>query len=263
MIAAVLGGIVGSAVTLVATKIEPDAPAPPQLDPSRVKRAIEMIERRLGGRDELDDAGGGGLSYVPPVAARAADAPEVPDSNGRTQGDEPAVASAIVDFTKMTSEDLALEADERHTRDFDIAGATKRYRELLSRASTPSDRRHWSIRLGDCLTRLRNFDEAAQAYRNCVDASTEDHVERVACMVALARREQPTNLVEALRWTDRALELESGRMNVDVHLVSWEIARNLKQVDREIRELEWLTESAPYRLDAWSLRLAELRGEKR
>jgi len=262
LIAAVAGGVAGAAAAVLVLALR--APPPVATDDTAA-RAVAQLGERL---DRLERSAAQ-HPRVAPVAQVAATEPpaaaggDVPDWGGRGPRDAPSLPDTSVDVSKVATADLSLEADERWTRNEDVAGAAKRYRELLSRGGTPSERRHWLIRLGDCYVRLQHEDEAAQAYRDCVDASTEDHPERVACMIALARREERANAGEAVRWADRALVLESGRSNVDVHLLAWELAHSMKQVDREIRELEWLTKSAPYRLDSWSVRLAELRGEKR
>lgn len=262
-IAAVLGGIAGAAATLVVIKLPPDAPAPLLDDHSKLERAIEAIQRRLDGREALEHAGGGGLTPVSPVAEPVTEQPGVPESNGR-HGRQvaPAAPETPADLSKVSSEDLALEADDRHTNNFDISGAIKRYRELLSRASTPAHRRHCSIRLGDCYVRLHMDEEALRAYRDCVDASTEDHPERVACMITLARHEMATNAAEASRWIERALALETGRANETVHRLAADIARQQHDDAREIREIQWLIENVPHETGLGN-RLAELRGQKR
>jgi hypothetical protein len=264
-VAAVVGGAAGAAATLAVVALRAAPPAPPPADTSAMTREIAALRDRLD-RLERIAATRPRVATEPPASPPVAEKPDVPDWTGRGPRDAPVAELTPADLSKVSSVDLALEADERHARDHDIAGALKRYRELLSRASTPADRRHWLIRMGDCYVRLQHADEAVDAYRGCIDASTEDHPERVACMIYLARRELAfANAAESLRWLDRAEELGSGRENKTVHDLAADAARALRQTDREIRELEWLaarslTESEH---EGVSQRLAELRGEKR
>jgi hypothetical protein len=265
-IAAAVGGVVGAAATLVVVvALRPDTPAPPPVDAPALTREITSLRERL---DRIER--GSTLRLRPPTEPSAAPPvaePEgISESNGSRGRRDASVASETpADLSKVSSADLALEADDRHTHDFDISGAAKRYRELLSRASTPSDRRHWWIRLGDCYVRLHHQEEAVEAYRGCIDASTEDHIERVTCMNFLACRESGTNPAEGMRWIDRALELQSGRENRATHETAAGLARELGQADREAREIQWLLDhgGSPDADANWRERLAELRGEKR
>jgi tetratricopeptide (TPR) repeat protein len=180
--------------------------------------------------------------------------------------DDAVQSAAPADLSKVASADLALEADDRHANDFDISGAAKRYRELLARAGTPAELRHWHIRLGDCYFRLGMTEDAMREYRNCVDASTEDHGERVGCMIALAKNARTADPADARRWIDRALELEQGRSNRTVHEMAVFLARDASQTDVEVRELTWLVEHFPDEANAgagWKERISDLRGEKR
>jgi len=261
--AAVVGALAGAiAATIVVTLRSP----PPAAPDETAARAIAALTERLD-RVERTAAQRPRATSVP-AAEPPASAPQagVPESNGRGRPDAPPPAETIVDVSKVPSADLALEGDERWARDFDIAGAVKRYLELLSRGGTPSERRHWLIRLGDCYVRLQNDADAAKAYRECIDASTEDHGERVGCMIALARRARSTNPAEARQWIDRALELGEGRSNRTVHEMAVFLARDANQTDVEARELAWLVEHFPDEANAgagWTERIAQLRGEKR
>jgi hypothetical protein len=252
-IAAVAGAVAGAVlVGVLVTRLNDATPPAAQTsaapDPEML-RTLARIEARL---DRLERRADAERHEVAPAASPVG-------------AEEPAADKAIVpvaDFTKTSTADLALDADERHARDFDVAGAAKRYLELLARGGTPSERRHWFIRLGDCYVRLQHEDQAAQAYRDCVDASTEDHPERVACMISLARRQISADPAEALRWIDRALELKSGRDNETVHRLGADLASMRHDDAREIRDLDWLVENAGA-APMWTSRLAELRGEKR
>jgi tetratricopeptide (TPR) repeat protein len=287
--AAVLGGIVATAATLgvvalcgrpTAGDVSSDEEAAREFE--RLRARIDRLERTAAQRSRAGESSVPGHLAAPASASDATGATgaaepaaarpdatvvwtrgrhdgDVPETNGR--GGE-GTTSTPVDLSKVPSADLALEADERHARDFDIAGAAKRYRELLARGGTPSERRHWFIRLGDCLVRLQRDDEGAEMYRNCIEASNEDHGERVGCMIALARREQPSNPAEALRWLDRALELETGRGNQTAHELAAQTARVLRDEARETRELQWLVENRGAS-ETWTTRLEELRGQRR
>jgi hypothetical protein len=267
-IAAVVGGVAGAAAAAAFVALQPDAPAESSLDTSALTREIASL------RDRLDRIERTAVSRSRPAVEPSAP-PEEDDEyvhvggwnrhSGRGSGRErpPAVPEAPPDLSKVSSEDLALEADDRHTHEFDISGAAKRYLELLSRATTPSDRRHWSIRLGDCYVRLNMQDKAMQAYRDCVDASTEDHDERVACMIALARHARASDPEGARRWIDRAFDLERGRTNSTARAMSADLARDAKDTPREMTELEWLVANAQGDVSAWTERLAGLRGERR
>jgi tetratricopeptide (TPR) repeat protein len=261
-VAAVVGGAAVAAAALAVVALRAEPPAPPPADTSAMTREIAALRDRLD-RLERIAATRPRVATEPPASPPVAEQPDVPDWNGRGSRDAPVAEPTPAELSKVSSADLALEADERHARDYDIAGALKRYRELLCRASTPADRRHWLIRVGDCYVRLRHEDEAAEAYRGCIDASTEDHPERVACMIYLARRESASNAAEAMRWLDRAEELESGRENHTVHELAADAARELRQTDREIREIQWLVDHHCSPADGWADRLALARGEKR
>jgi hypothetical protein len=263
-IAAVVVGVAGFTASLVVYSRRTDPAAPPPGD-AALTRDIAALRERLD-RLERSLAARSRVAAEPSASGPVAESEGAPERSGR-RGREgaPAAAETPVDLSKVSSADLALEADDRHAHDFDISGAAKRYRELLSRASTPSDRRHWNIRLGDCYVRLHHQEEAVEAYRACIDASTEDHIERVACMNFLACRESGSNPAEGMRWIDRALELESGRENRATHETAAGLARELRQADREVREIQWLLDhgGSPDADANWRERLAELRGEKR
>lgn len=264
--AALVGGLAGAAATIsvVVSRATPDqVPATP--DPellralARIEARIERIERSTASRPR-EDLGPVRSSQVPvPPAAP----PETPGGGDRPTA--PAATDQMPGFSKIPSPDLALEADERYERDTDIAGAVQRYRELLSRGGTRSERMRWFIRLGDCYSRRSREDDAAQAYRDCIDASTEDCLERVLCMLALARHEREANPGEAQRWVERALATPTGEATAAAHKLAADFAREQQQEDREARELTWLIENEASDVQAriWKSRLAELRGEKR
>ena len=264
-IAAALGGVAGAAAAFGVVSLQTETPAPPPADTSSLTREIATLRERLD-RVERGATARPRVPTEPPASWPSAETPDVPEGNGRWGGKRPVAAETPADLSKVSSEDLAIEADDRHTHDFDISGAAKRYRELLSRAGTPAERRHWNIRLGDCYFRLQMWDESMRCYRDCVDASTEDHPERVGCMVALAKHDRTTDPAAARRWIDRALELSEGRSNRAVHEMAAFLARDADQSDVEIRELTWLVEHFPAEANAdagWKERIAELRGEKR
>jgi len=261
--AAVVGALAGAVAATIVVTLRSTPPSTPD---EATARALAALEERV---DRLERTAAQRPRATPaPAAEPAASAPQavVPESSGRGRPDAPTPAETIADLSKVPSADLALESDERWARDFDIAGAVKRYRELLSRGGTPSERRHWFIRLGDCYVRLQNDAEAVKAYRECIDASTEDHDERIACMIALARRARSTNPAEARQWIDRALELGQGRSNRTVHELAVFLARDANQSDVEARELAWLVEHFPDEANAgagWNERISQLRGEMR
>lgn len=269
LVAAVIGGLAG-AVAALAVSAAMNAPMDTPVAPDdSVARSVARLAARV---DRLEREAALRPRSAPPAGLVPVPTPggEPQEFNGRGRHDAetpaPPVAETPLDLTKVASADLALEADERHARDYDIAGAAKRYRELLARGGSPSERRHWSIRLGDCYLRLHRDDEAMAAYRDCVDASTEDHAERVACMIALARDARNRSPADARRWIDRALELSEGRSNRAVHEVAVFLARDANQADVEARELGWLVEHFPDEANAgagWNERIVQLRGEKR
>jgi len=261
--AAVVGGVCGAVVAAAALVAgRPSAETPPATDDAsartiaQLQARLERLERAAAQRPR-SEAGVAVASTASPTSVPADDAPEHP---GRV-GPSPAVVDGPADFSKTSTADLSLDADERHARNFDIAGAAKRYRALLDRGGSPAERRHWLIRLGDCLVRLHRDDEAATAYQGCIDASDEDHGERVGCMIWLARRALPTDAAATLRVVDRALLLETGRTNRTVHELGAEAAHALRQPDREIRELTWLVDTLPSDsdVDAWKRRIAALK----
>jgi tetratricopeptide (TPR) repeat protein len=258
-IAAVVGALAGAAAALAVVALRPETPAASLTDTSSLTREIAALRARI---DRMQRA----AAARPRVAAApSSDGGDAPGTSVGGRGGPSAGDGTRVDLSKVSSEDLALEADDRHARDFDISGAAKRYRELLSRAATPAERRHWSIRLGDCYVRLQRHDEAMEAYRACVDASTEDHAERVACMQALARDARASDLGAARRWIDRALDLDTGRADRTVHELCCDLARDADDAAVESRELDWLLANSPglFERTQWKARLAELRGEKR
>lgn len=261
--AALIGGLAGAAAAVVvslAIRPQTETPAAPDAAVARLQAHVERLERSAAQRPRAIETAGAVVQPAPAVS------PEESNGRGRHDAESPPPAETPVDLSKVATADLALDADERHARDFDIAGAAKRYRELLARGGTPSERRHWFIRLGDCYVRLNRTDEAMQSYRDCVDASTEDHEERVACMIALARHARTTDAATARRWIDRALELGEGRSNRTVHEMAVFLARDANQNDAEARELTWLVEHFPDEANAgagWIERIEQLRGGKR
>lgn len=266
-IAAVLGVALGAGVVLVIFHGPAASSAPTGVGPSiatslaRIERRLDRLERAVSQRPAPTQAhAAGGLGD--PDAIREVREPAA--TGHRDPAGAPDAAGAGADLSRVSAIDLSLEADERWARDEDIAGAAKRYRELLSRGGSPSERRHWFIRLGDCYVRMHRADEGLKAYRECIDASTEDHVERVACILELARHERVTNLHEALRWIDAALALSSTRYDTDLHLLAADVARDSNRTDREAQELRWLVEHRPGDADPeWVKRLAELGDERR
>lgn len=265
IVAALVGGVAGAAVAAIVLANRPDSPPEPPRADEGVAGALARIEERVDRLEKRNEVRTPRTGERPVAASAPMPVAEVvPRSNGRHPRDTPAPPDA--DLSKVPSADLALEADERHARDFDISGAARRYRELLARGGSAAERRHWYIGLGDCYVRLNRIDEGMAEYRNCVDASTEDHAERVGCMIALARNARSTNPADARRWIDRALELGEGRSCRAVHETAVFLARDSNQTDVEIRELTWLIERFPDEADAgagWKERVAQLRGEKR
>ena len=264
--AALVGGLAGAAatITVVVSRATPDqVPATP--DPellkalARIEAGLDRVERSTASRPR-EDLGPDRSAQVPvPPAAL----PQTPGGGDRPIA--PAASDQLPGFSKVPSPDLSLEADERYERDTDIAGAVRRYRELLSRGGTRSERVRWFIRLGDCYSRRNREDDAAQAYRDCIDASTEDCVERVLCMLALARHEREANPGEAQRWVERALATPTGDAMAAAHKLAADFAREERQEDLEVRELTWLVENQASDPHArlWRSRLDELRGANR
>jgi hypothetical protein len=268
LVAAVIGGLAGAVAALAvsaAMSSPMETPAAPDdavtRTLARLAARVERLEHASEQRSRATEPAGLAVSTASDPAPEEFSGPERRDA-GTPALEQPQTHE---DLSKVASADLALEADERHMRNTGLAGATRRYRELLSRGGTPEERRRWFIRLGDCFYRLDHVDEAMQAYRDCVEASIEDHPERVACMLSLARHAGSESPDEALRWVDRAFEMESGREDAEVHRYSLSIAQETQDADRELRELTWLLDRRPAdsRAKGWSDRLAELRGDTR
>lgn len=197
----------------------------------RLTAALDRVPDRIASQPATD--GGDAPGDAPPTRPGRAAPPE---------STTPRVSRAD-EWEQLTTEDLEMEADERHDdSQRDNAGAVQRYRALLARGGTPAQTRRWSLRLGDCLIRLGRNEAAADAYLAAYRATApDDGGERMTALNGLVAAAPPES---ALARIDEALR--SGAFpeyDMHLHQMAADSARNAGMTDRERADLTWLVEN--------------------
>lgn len=254
--AAVLGALFGGAAGWLAgsanapTVARDDGPVAAAADANRVGGAqalttrMERLERAV---DRLTTA----LDRLPERTAASPAPPEdLPDGDatprrpGRAAppsdaAQRPSRAGA---WEQIATDDLEMEADERHGGGTDSSGAVQRYRALLARGGTPAQVRRWSLRLGDSLIRLGRQEAACAAYQTAYEGAAQDEEgERLTALRGLFLNAKPER---ALAWIDDALRSGTFPENaMDLHQMAADAASNAKMPDRQRAELTWLIEN--------------------